>query len=71
MTITATQFKAKQAYYLSLASKEDIIVTKNGKPYVRIVGAREQEPASISSLFGILPSAVNENALLKERTLSH
>ena len=70
MTITTTELKEKQAYYLSLASWEDIIVTKNGKFYVRITGARKPAIQAISSLFGILPSDIDEKNLLEERVLS-
>lgn len=69
MTITTTQLKENQAYYLSLASREDIMVTKNGKFYVRIIGARRQAVKSVSSLFGILPSDIDEKAILDERIL--
>ena len=69
MTITTTQLKENQAHYLSLASREDIIVTKNGKFYARITGARRQAVKSVSNLFGIIPSDVDEDALLKERAL--
>ena len=67
MTITTTQLKENQAHYLSMASREDIIVTKNGKFYVRITGARAQAVKSVASLFGIIPSDIDEKALLAER----
>ena len=38
-TITATEFKENFGKYLELGRKEDILVTKNGKPLVRIVSA--------------------------------
>ena len=38
-TITATEFKENFGKYLELGSKEDILVTKNGKPFVRIMSA--------------------------------
>lgn len=69
MTITTTQLKENQAHYLSLASREDIIVTKNGKFYARITGARQPAVKAISSLFGIIPSDVDEKAILAERAL--
>ena len=39
-TITATEFKENFGKYLELGRKEDILVTKNGKPLVRIVSAK-------------------------------
>ena len=67
MTITVTQFKAKQGYYLSLASREDIIVTKHGRFHARIVGARRHDVKSVRDLFGILPSDTDEGSILVER----
>ena len=67
MTITVTQLREKQAHYLSLSSREDIIVTKNGKFYVRIVGAKRDKVESIKGLFGILPSDVDEDYLLAKK----
>ena len=37
--ITATEFKEQFGKYIELGTKEDILVTKNGKPLVRIVSA--------------------------------
>ena len=69
MIVTATQFKARLTYYLSLASREDVYVAKNGKVIAKITGVRVENVKSVSSLFGILPSSIDEKALLEERTL--
>ena len=66
MTITTTQLKENQAHYLSIASREDIIVTKNGKFCVRITGARKRAVQSVSTLFGIIPSSIDEKEILHE-----
>ena len=70
MTITTTELKNNQSKYLALSSREDVIVTKNGRPIAKIVGVRQAEVASIESLFGILPSDIDEKEILKERALS-
>jgi len=54
--ITASEFKTKIGYYLSLVSKEDIIITRNGKRIARLTGANEDLVSTAKSLFGILPS---------------
>ena len=69
MIVTATQFRARLTYYLSLASREDVYVAKNGKVIAKITGVRVENVKSVSSLFGILPSGIDEKALLEERTL--
>lgn len=53
--ITASEFKAKIGRYLSLASKEDIIITRNGKRIARLTGENEDLVSTAKSLFGILP----------------
>lgn len=69
MVITTTQLRENQAHYLSMASREDIIVTKNGKFFARITGARSAAVRSVESLFGIIPADVDEKALLSQRAL--
>ena len=56
-TITATELKMNLGKYLALAEKEDIEVTRNGKPAVMISVPRAQkqdfEPVeSVTELFG-------------------
>ena len=69
MIVTATQFRARLSHYLSLASREDVYVAKNGKVIAKITGVRVENVKSVSSLFGILPPSIDEKALLEERTL--
>ena len=70
MTITTTELKNNQSKYLALSSREDVIITKNGRPIARIVGVRQTEVASIESIFGVLPKDVDEKKVLEERILS-
>jgi len=58
MFITATELKTNIGKYLSLASKEDIIITKNGKSIAKLTNTNEDKVAMAKSLFGILPSDV-------------
>ena len=67
MTITATELKNNLSHYLSISSREDVIVTKNGKVIATIVGSLRPNVEAVSSLFGILPSDIDEKAILKER----
>jgi prevent-host-death family protein len=40
MEITATEFKMNLGKYLDSVEREDVIITKNGKPVARLVGER-------------------------------
>jgi prevent-host-death family protein len=40
MEITATEFKTNLGKYLDSVEREDVIITKNGKPVARLVGER-------------------------------
>jgi prevent-host-death family protein len=40
MEITATEFKMNLGKYLDTSEREDVIITKNGKPVARLVGER-------------------------------
>ena len=41
-TITATELKENLGKYLVKATKEEILVTKNGKPLIRLVSAKSE-----------------------------
>ena len=63
MSITITEFKNNFSKYLAMASWQEIEITKYGKVIARIVGP---EP-SVESLFGIIPSDIDEKAVLAGR----
>ncbi len=49
--ITATEFKENFGKYLMLSLKEEILITKNGKPFTKLVGVYN---SSWDDLTGIL-----------------
>ena len=53
MTITATEFKNNLGKYLELADREDIIITKNGKPIAQLSRPQFDKIAILNSLVGI------------------
>ena len=73
MLITATEFRENIGQYLNLADREDIIITKNGKPYAKLTSLKKGAVSSITdSLTGIIPdTAVDLERLREERLLSH
>jgi len=71
MFITATELKTNIGKYLSLASKEDIIITKNGKSIAKLTNTNEDKVAMAKSLFGILPSDATLEQAREERMKRH
>lgn len=71
MLITATEFKINIGKYLSLAAREDIIITKNGKSIAKLTNANEDKVALAKSLFGILPADVTLEQAREERLHRH
>ena len=71
MFITATELKTNIGKYLSLASKEDIIITKNGKSIAKLTNINEDKVAMAKSLFGILPSDATLEQSREERLKRH
>lgn len=70
MYITATELKANLGKYLSLVSKEDILVTKNGKAVAKLI---KTDTVSITdSLIGIIPTNNTDlDAFKSERLARH
>jgi len=68
MTITATEFKTNFSKYLSLASEEDIHITKNGKEMATLTSPVEAKQAALYSLVGIAKDLEGMN--IKEARLS-
>lgn len=54
MIITATELKTNIGKYLQLAETQDIIVTKNNKPIVKLTSLRENKLDILDSLVGIV-----------------
>jgi prevent-host-death family protein len=67
MLITATEFKSNIGKYLAMASKEDIIITKNGKRIAKLTDAIEDKTDIVKSIIGILPSSITDAEVREER----
>ncbi|MCL5781715.1 MAG: type II toxin-antitoxin system prevent-host-death family antitoxin [Firmicutes bacterium] len=67
MLITATEFKSNIGKYLALASKEEIIITKNGKRIAKLTNASEDKRDIVQSLIGLLPSNISLEEAREER----
>ena len=56
MLITATEFKNNIGKYLSIIEKEDVFITKNGKPVAKLSNTKQDKTEIVKSLFGIIPN---------------
>lgn len=54
MQITATELKMNMGKYLSMASKQDIYITKNGQRIARLTNPMPDRVAILDSLVGIV-----------------
>jgi prevent-host-death family protein len=72
MLITATEFRENIGQYLALADREDIIITKNGKPYAKLTSLKKGASGITDSLIGVIPDrAVDLDRLREERLLEY
>lgn len=53
MQITATEFKTNMGKYLSMASRHDIYITKNGQRIAKLTNPSPDRVAMLDSLVGI------------------
>ena len=56
MSITATELKQNLGYYLELAAKENIYITKNGKEIAVLSDPKKAKLQFLESLRGIIPN---------------
>jgi len=54
LIITATELKTNIGKYLRLAETEDIIITKNNKPIVKLTSLRENKLDILTELVGVV-----------------
>jgi len=71
MLISATEFRENIGQYLALADKEDIIITKNGKPFAKLTSLKNGASSITDSLIGILPGTMMDLKQLREERLAN
>lgn len=68
MQITATEFEMNMGKYLSMASRHDIFITKNGQRIAKLTNASPDRIAVLDTLVGIAKAEnVSLEAIKKER----
>ena len=73
MIITATELKTNLGKYLDMVSKEEIIITKNGKNVARLSKPESEKIAYLDSLIGIAKNveyALDEDTRLERLLLN-
>lgn len=53
--ISLSDLKANTGKYVTLAQKQDIFITRNGKLVAKLTTAKADKVAAAKALFGILP----------------
>ena len=65
--ITMTDLKKDLKKYTLLAKQEDVYITKNGKPYVKIVDAAADKKSLVKELAGCIRLEKSFEELMDER----
>jgi len=71
MRVTATEFKTHIGKYLSLASKEEIVITRNGKRIAKLMKTTDDKTDIVKSLIGVLPKDASLEKSREERLNKH
>lgn len=67
MLVNSTEIQNNFGKYLDMAAGQDIVITKNGLPVARLVGANNVVSFLSDQLVGIVPHDVDEKAAREER----
>ncbi len=67
MSITATELKMNLSKYLTLASTEDVYITKNGKVIAKLTNPNQSRVELAKSLFGVIPPDMTLEEAREER----
>ena len=65
--ITMTELKKDLKKYTLMAKKEDVFITKNGKPYVKLVDATSDRIQLVEDLAGCIRLEKSYEELMEER----
>lgn len=76
MIVKSGEFQNNVGKYMKLAEKDNIIITKNGKPIIKLVPAKEETPLldeilSLTSNNGEIKSLDVDDKELRNERLQH
>ena len=60
MKVNTTELRTHLSDYLTMANKEEIIITNKGIEIARIISPKQAKKRSLNNLVGILPSLTDE-----------
>lgn len=60
MKVNTTELRTHLSDYLTLANKEEIIITNKGIEIARIISPKQAKKRSLNNLVGILPSLTDK-----------
>ena len=67
MIVTATEFKTNFGKYLDMLTKEDILITRNGKIIAKVINPQVSAVDSLRGMLKNLPSDIDLDSLREER----
>jgi prevent-host-death family protein len=67
MIINSSDFQNNVGKYLELAEGQEIVITRNGTPVVRLLGMNKAMSFLSDRLVGLIPSGIDEDAEKAER----
>ena len=67
MIVTATEFKTNFGKYLELIAKEDIFITRNGKPIAKVVNPQISAVDSLRGMLKDVPADLDQDSIKEER----
>ncbi|MCL2746067.1 MAG: type II toxin-antitoxin system Phd/YefM family antitoxin [Coriobacteriia bacterium] len=71
MVITATELKSNLGLYLEASQNDEIIITRNGRRFAKLVGEQQAKVETFASLRGILPNNSNLAEIKESRMKAH
>ena len=67
MPVTVADLQANLSHYLSMAAKQDILITEHGKVIARLTHPYQDRSAAAEALFGVLPQTMTFKESMEER----
>ena len=70
MQVSLSELKTNVGKYVALTASQDVYIIGNGKQVAKLVSTEIDRLAAMESLFGIIPSDVDIDAIRTERFTS-
>lgn len=67
MFVSVSDFRSNMLYYLELASKEDIMVTRHNKIVATVTNTEDSLKTAVDSLRGVFPASSDPERLRMSR----